>query len=226
MAAVAVAGRVGVVLEQVHRAADALFTKSLLGRHEQALEDPLPRLVVHHHVVEAVALGRGVLGVRAHVEVQPRTVLQEHVAAAPPTDHAPEQVAGDFIGTQPALTAQGARDAVLVLEAVDRRGERTCGQPSGTRRHAPGKPTPHRAPPPPSPLRPIESSGRRPSRLCHPGARQRLEALADAPGGQVDRGRGRSARGEQFGDGFVVEAAEAAPTVRARRARPPRGRRW
>ena len=86
VAAVAVAGRVGVVLEQVDRAADALLAEALLGRHEQALEDPLAGLVVDDEVVELVALRRGVLGVRADVEVQPGAVLQEDVGAAAPAD--------------------------------------------------------------------------------------------------------------------------------------------
>ena len=119
MAAVAVAGRVGVVLEQVDRAADALFAQSLLGRHEQALEDPLAGLVVHDEVVQRVAFRRRVLGMRADVEVQPGAVLQEHVAAAAPRHHAAEQVAGDLVGAQPPLTAQRTGDAVLVLEPVD-----------------------------------------------------------------------------------------------------------
>ena len=119
VAAVGVAGRVGVVLEQVDRAADRLLGEALLGRLDELLEDPLPRLVVHDEVVQRVALGRRVLGVRADVEVQPGAVLQEHVRAASPRHHAAEQVAGDLVGAQPALAPQRARDAVFVLEAVD-----------------------------------------------------------------------------------------------------------
>ena len=96
MAPVAVAGGVGVVLEEVDGAADRLLGEALLGRLHERLEDPLPRLVVHDEVVERVALGRGVLGVRTDVEVQPGTVLEEHVAAAPTTTTA-EQVAGDLV---------------------------------------------------------------------------------------------------------------------------------
>ena len=117
--AVAVARRVGVVLEQVDRAADAFLAEALLGRHQQALEDPLARLVVHDEVVQRVAFRRRVLGVGADVEVQPGAVLQEHVAAATPRHHPPEQVAGDLVGAQPPLAAERARDAVFVLEAVD-----------------------------------------------------------------------------------------------------------
>ena len=53
---------------------------------EQALEDPLPRLVVGDEVDERVALGGGVLGVAADVEVEPRAVLQEDVGADGPSD--------------------------------------------------------------------------------------------------------------------------------------------
>ena len=62
VAAVGVAGRVGVVLEQVDLARDALVVEPLLGVEQQPLEDPLPRLVVGDQLADVVALGRGVLG--------------------------------------------------------------------------------------------------------------------------------------------------------------------
>ena len=85
----------------------------------ELLEDPLARLVVDDEVVERVALRRGVLGVRTDVEVEPGAVLQEHVGAAAPRHDPAEQVAGDLVGAEPALAAQGAGHAVLVLEAED-----------------------------------------------------------------------------------------------------------
>jgi hypothetical protein len=39
-------GRVGVVLEEVDVAGDALFVQTPLGVDEQPLQDPLPRTVV------------------------------------------------------------------------------------------------------------------------------------------------------------------------------------
>ena len=51
VAAVGVAGGVGVVLEQVHLAADALLAEALLGAAHEAFEDALPRLVVHDEIV-------------------------------------------------------------------------------------------------------------------------------------------------------------------------------
>src|SRR3712207_4765537 len=119
VAAVAVAGRVGVVLEQVDVAGDALLGQPLLGVDQQALEDPLAGLVVHHELGQVVALGGGVLGVAAHVEVQPGAVAQEDVGAAPPRHHAAEQVAGHLVRGQPPLPAEGARHAVLGLDAED-----------------------------------------------------------------------------------------------------------
>ncbi len=119
MAAVAVAGRVGVVLEQVDRAAYALFAQALLGRLEKTLEDPLTCLVVHHQFIDAVALGGGVLGMGTNVEVEARPVLQEHIAAASPADHTTKEVTRHLVGTQASLAAQSAGDAVLVLEPVD-----------------------------------------------------------------------------------------------------------
>ena len=70
MAAVGVAGRVGVVLEQVDVAVDPLLLEAPLGVGDEALEDALAGPVVRHELRERVALGRRVLGVAAHVEVQ------------------------------------------------------------------------------------------------------------------------------------------------------------
>ena len=119
VAAVGVAGGVGVVLEQVDLAGDALVVQPLLGVEQQPLEDPLPRLVVGDQLDHVVALGRGVLRVAADVEVEPGAVAQEDVAAAPPADHLAEQVARHLVRAQPALALERARDAVLVLDPED-----------------------------------------------------------------------------------------------------------
>ena len=119
VAPVRVACGVGVVLEEVDLAADALLAEPLLGAADEALEVALPRLVVDHEILDRVALGGGVLGVAADVEVEAGTVLEEHVAGATPRHDASEQVAGDLVGAQPALPAQCAGDAVLVLQTED-----------------------------------------------------------------------------------------------------------
>ena len=119
VAAVAVAGRVGVVLEEVDDAADALLPEALLGRAQELLEDALPRLVVGDEVEDRVALGRGVLRVGADVEVQAGAVGEEDVAAATPRHDPSEEVAGHLVGAQAALAPERARDAVLVLESED-----------------------------------------------------------------------------------------------------------
>src|SRR5207248_5527876 len=116
VAAIRVAGGVGVVLEQEHRASDALLAEALLGAAHEAFEDALTRLVVHNQVCDRVALGAGVLGVAADVEVEPGAVLEEHVAGAAPRNDPPEQVASDLVRAQAPLPAKRAGDAVLVLE--------------------------------------------------------------------------------------------------------------
>ena len=133
--AVRVARGVGVVLEQVDLAADAFLAEPLLGAADEALEVPLPRLVVHDEIGDGVALGRGVLGVAADVEVEAGAVLEEDVARPAPGDHPAEQVAGDLVGAQAALATQRARDPVFVLEpenpafhtpTLQRRGRVRC----------------------------------------------------------------------------------------------------
>src|SRR4028118_1277938 len=59
-------------------------------------------------LLEVVALGRGVLGVAADVEVEPGTVAEEHVARAAPAHDLAEEVAGDLVGAQPALPLERA----------------------------------------------------------------------------------------------------------------------
>ena len=119
VAAVGVAGRVGVVLEQVDVAGDALVVQPPLGVDEQPLEDPLPRLVVGDEVDDVVALGGGVLRVAADVEVETGAVAEEDVAAAAPGDHLAEQVAGNLVRREAPLPAERAGDAVLVLDPED-----------------------------------------------------------------------------------------------------------
>lgn len=83
MAAVGVAGRVGVVLEQIDVAADALVDELLLGVDQQVLEDPLTGAVVGDELEQVVATGgRGIPGGAADVEVQSGAVAQEDVGTA------------------------------------------------------------------------------------------------------------------------------------------------
>ena len=129
VATVGVARAVGVVLEQVDVARDALLVQAELGGRQQVLQDALPRLVVGHHLADVVAFGRRVLGVRAHVEVEARAVLEEHVRGAPPVHDAAEQVPRHLVGRQPPLPPEGAGDAVFVLDAEDpslHTGARVC----------------------------------------------------------------------------------------------------
>ena len=119
VAAVGVARGVGVVLEQVDVAADALVDQPPLGVDQQVLEDPLTGLVVGDELVQRVALRGGVLGVAADVEVEPGPVAQEHVRRPAPGHDAAEQVARHLVRGQPALAVEGARDPELGLETED-----------------------------------------------------------------------------------------------------------
>src|SRR5205807_2176752 len=86
VAAVGVACRVGVVLEEVDDAPDAFLPEALLGAGQEALEDALAGLVVDDEVFDGIALGRCVLGVAADIEVEAGAVLEEDVAAPTPGD--------------------------------------------------------------------------------------------------------------------------------------------
>ena len=119
VAAVRVARRVGVVLEQVDVAADALVGQPLLGVDQQVLQHPLAGAVVGDQLHEAVALGGRVLRVAADVEVQPRAVAEEDVGAAAPRHHPAKQIAGDFVGAQPAMAVKGAGHTEFGLDAHD-----------------------------------------------------------------------------------------------------------
>ena len=52
MTPVGVAGRIGVVLEEVDVAADSLFPEAFLGAVEEFLEDPLTGLVVGDYIAD------------------------------------------------------------------------------------------------------------------------------------------------------------------------------
>ena len=119
MAAVGVAGRIGVVLEQIDVAADAFVGQPLLGVDQQILEHPLPGAVMRDELEQVVTLGRRVLGMTAHVEVQPGTVTQEHVRTAAPRDHPAKEVPGNLVRGQPPVTVKGAGHTEFRLDAHD-----------------------------------------------------------------------------------------------------------
>ena len=119
VAAVGVSGGIGVVLEEVDLAPDALLCQSFLGGVLKSFEHPLPCPIVGHEVVQAVALRSGVLGVAPDIQVEPGAVLEEDVGASPPGDHPTEQVTGHFVGRQTTLPAECASHSVLVLHPED-----------------------------------------------------------------------------------------------------------
>src|SRR5262245_58250346 len=119
VAAVGVPRGVGVVLEKEDVPGDAILTQPLLRLMEEILHDPLPRLVVDDEIGDIVALGSGILGMEACVEVEPRPVLQEDVGIARARDDLLEEVAGDVVGREAPLAVEGTGQAVLVFEAED-----------------------------------------------------------------------------------------------------------
>ena len=90
MAAIGVAGGVGVVLEEVYLTAYPLLVEAHLGGAEKGLQDPLSRLVVSHQLAHRIAFGRRILRMRTDIQVEPGSVLEEVVRRTPPMDHAPE----------------------------------------------------------------------------------------------------------------------------------------
>ena len=119
MAAVGVARGVRVVLEEQDVAGDPVLAQALFRLVEEILDDPLARLVVDDELDHVVALGRRVLGMEPGVEVQPGAVLEEHVRVACARDHFLEEIAGDVVRRESALSVQRAGETVLVLEAED-----------------------------------------------------------------------------------------------------------
>src|SRR5215467_6698893 len=116
VAAVGVTRRVGVVLEQVDVPGDAFFSQSGVRVEQQPLQDALACLVVGYQIDQAVALWCCVLGVAADVQIEPRAVTQEDVAAAAPGHDPAEQVPGHLVRREPPLAAKSAGDAVLVFQ--------------------------------------------------------------------------------------------------------------
>ena len=114
---VGVAGRIGVVLEEVDVAGDALFAQPAFGVDQQTFEGALAGLVVHHQVDDVVAFGRRVFGMAPDVEVEACAVAEKDVAGSAPRDDPPKQVPSDLIGRQPPLAVERAGNAVLVLQA-------------------------------------------------------------------------------------------------------------
>ncbi len=128
--AVRVAGRVGVVLEQVHLAREALVLEALLRVGDETFEDALPAAVVRDELPHVVALGGRVLRVRADVEVQARAVAEEDVGGPAPLDDLAEEVARGLVGAdrRAGLRFPSAvdRDPVLGLQADDAGSEAHC----------------------------------------------------------------------------------------------------
>ena len=119
VATVGVADEIGVVLEDRQVAGKALLVHLVLGVPQQVFEDAVAGLVVDDHVLRAGALGRGVLGMAAGIEVEAGAVFQEDVQEALGGDELLEQVTNDLFGGQGAAPVGREGNAVFVFEAVN-----------------------------------------------------------------------------------------------------------
>ena len=142
VATVGIARGVGVVLEQIDVAGDALLAESLLGIHTQPFQDPLPRTIVSDQLLHAVAFGGRILRVAAYIEVQPGPVAQEDIATSAPGNNTSKQIARYFVGTEPALSPERAGDAVFGFDSEDAAIHVSTVGVSGSLRRALGAPQP------------------------------------------------------------------------------------
>ena len=110
---------VGVVFEQVDVAGDALTGQPVFGVDDEILENPLSGAVVVDELDEIVALSGCVLRMGTDVEVNPGPVAQKYIAASPPRHDPPEQIARNFVRSEPSRAARGARDAILRLKSEE-----------------------------------------------------------------------------------------------------------
>ena len=119
VAAVRVSGRVGVVLEEIDVATNTLLGESRLGVDQQFFEHTLTGTVVIDQLDEAVALGRRVLRVRTHIQVQAGSVTEEDVGAATPRHDTTEEVTSNLVGAQSPVPVKGAGNAEFRLDTHD-----------------------------------------------------------------------------------------------------------
>jgi len=119
VAAVRVSGRVGVVLEKIDVATNTLLGESRLGVDQQFFEHTLTGTVVIDQLDEAVALGRRVLRVRTHIQVQAGSVTEEDVGAATPRHDTTEEVTSNLVGAQSPVPVKGAGNAEFRLDTHD-----------------------------------------------------------------------------------------------------------
>ena len=75
----------------------ASCAQAILSPCHQVLNYPLSRLVEGDEVREVIRLCRGVFGVRANVDVEPRPVREENVRRASPLHYRMEQVPRHFL---------------------------------------------------------------------------------------------------------------------------------
>ena len=112
---------VAVVLQQVDPPGDTRGCQVRIGLLDEIGHDELTGAVLSEHVLEAVALGGGELGVGAHVQVKASAPASEDVRGARALDHGFEELTSSVVGVhgRRAVGGGGAGDAVLGLHPDD-----------------------------------------------------------------------------------------------------------
>ena len=117
----AVALGIAVVLQQVDLPGNARCGQAGVGLLGEIGHDELTGAVLCEHVLKAVALGGGELGVGAHVQVEASAPASEDVRGARALYHGFEELTSSVVGVhgRRAVGGGGAGDAVLGLHPDD-----------------------------------------------------------------------------------------------------------
>jgi len=117
----AVALGITVVLQQVDPPGNTRCGQTRIGLLGQIGHDELTGAVLSKHVLQAIALSGGELGVGAHAQVEASTPASEDVRGARALDHGIEEFTGGVVGVhgRRAVGGGGAGDAVLGLHPDD-----------------------------------------------------------------------------------------------------------
>jgi len=117
--AIRITGAIHVIFQQVDTAIDPVILELQLGVMHQLIQDGDAGLFLSHHVHEAITFGGGVFRMATDVKIQPTTIFQEDVAAAPPSDYATEENSRHFDRTEATLSAEIESDAKLCFQTED-----------------------------------------------------------------------------------------------------------
>ena len=132
MAAVGIAQRIRIVLENINLSRKPFLTQPLLRRRQAGLQQPLARLVVDHEVRNVVALGRGVFGMAAGVLIEPRAVDEKGVGGPAVGNQAFEDIAQHLLHREIDAPVRGEDQPIFIFEAEDSRFHRFASRTTKT----------------------------------------------------------------------------------------------